>query len=230
MKKLLSLFMIPLLLFIVGSCSDEDCPDPLAPAETVFSAVFQQGIWPSSDYSEVANLYIDESIPGGNNFGSNTMFVRSASDPGGALRILIKFGIQGQLPASVVIEKAILTMTSASCNGNGTEIINAHEVTESWLEPTGTWDHSGYSAWDGGNFSATAMSSFIPCQVGHRIYSLELDPEMVQRWLLSNITNKGVLLKYDVEQGSNSSAGFHTSQDPDLLMRPFLTVYYSVGL
>ncbi|RKZ18394.1 hypothetical protein DRQ53_00630 [bacterium] len=227
MNKLLILIALPLFLCL-ASCSEDD-PAPLAPAETVFKAVFQKGMRPYPEYTAVTDVHLVESRPDLNyNDNSGELAISSSQQPGARIRLLMMFPIQGLLPANIKIKEAVLTLIVRQCEGSG--ILNVHRMESPWFERSATWNDKGFEAWDGGEFDPAVMASIASCDPDNRVLSIVLDPNLVRDWTRNDVLNRGLLLKFADEETNDAFTLFY---DSDMVFslerfRPYLTIYYTM--
>lgn len=172
-----------------------------------------------------------------------------AGNTGGGLirRGLLKFDIDGQVPAGATIDSVRLTLyMSRTISGN--QQVELRRVLSDWGEGTShapgeegggapatsgdaTWIHTFYDTqfWTnaGGDFSAIASASRM---VGDAtFYTWGSTPEMVadvQDWLDNPANNFGWAIICN-EAASSTAKRFDSRENPNSNRRPLLTVYYS---
>jgi len=240
MKKILSILLIAPVLFII-SCGPIGEAGPSG--NSMIPIVFQQGSAPYAGYAGVMDTFITQYDPN-ENYGScdvpylgfSGLYIR---------RILVKFDIDGMIPAGAVIQKAYLSFYVISVYGTATNNFQVYNVTKAWTEGTGdcsgsssndvTWNnYTTATGWTsvGGDFDAAAVSDVLnpPLSGGDdKFYSFELNNSLIEGWISDPSSNNGLIIKADRETSPTGYLRVYTSDyTTDTSLRPKLTIYYTV--
>lgn len=154
------------------------------------------------------------------NFGPSTSIIAN-----GAAHPILRFNITS-IPASVVIDSAILNLYQNSGEGNPVTS-SAHYVTTRWDENQATWENrlTGV-AWTtgGGDFvPRTADSKVVDNTLGWKSWNVT---QMVDLWYRGRLNNFGLIIE-GPNPGPNCNKVFYSSEyavNPDL--RPKLDIWY----
>ncbi len=223
MKKIHLLTILPLLWFAL-SCSDESSDPVAVPAEAVFSEVFKEGVWPTSDYSGTESAILIEGLPDLNQ-SDGSQLIAQVTAVNNVQRSLLKFKIQGLLPTNITIKRAVLTLSVSGFSES--QAVDIHEMQTDWQKDRVTWNTSGVASWVGGDFSPTVMASSPCCSLLEIVTSVDIEPELVLKWLESDFNNHGLLIKGQDEDKTSALEVF-TGQTGSVNQRPFLTIYYTI--
>ncbi len=237
MKNIL-IIMISFSLLFACSCSPEAGPTgPEGEDGTAYAQmVFQQGLYPNPGYSGCEDTRIF-SGPSTENYGS--CFNLGAGYTSYIARSLLKFDIEGMLPAGSTIKKAYISVYVRYYQADTTWSL--YKVTQSWSEGTAgcggtvdvdaSWDYYNGSgnSWSnaGGDFDSSAISNSILVDGDLEAFiDFDINASVVQSWLDNPSANYGVILKADNEDTDNY-ASVYSSEETDIEYRPKLTVYYT---
>jgi hypothetical protein len=160
-------------------------------------------------------------------------------------RGLIAFDIAGAIPKLSVIDDATLTLHVSRTNAAGSDPIELHRVLADWGEGTSvapggggtgaaatpddaTWLHRFFdnTFWTnpGGDFSPTGSASADVAGIGSYAWSGPGLVADVQDWLAAPSGNFGWLLL----AGDVRARRFDSRENPDLTVRPSLSITYTV--
>lgn len=172
---------------------------------------FQQGHFPDTSYTSCVDTYIFSGATT-SYYGGNTYFFIGTD-----ARTFILFPIYGFLPANAKVKKATLTLAADYVYGSYT--IEAHEANAAFAE-TSTWNdiNASYES------AVVGRAAITP---GTEMISIDITPSVIENWIKNPSQNLGLLLKCETES-SGLNAYFHSEDVADRLLRPLLTIEYSL--
>ncbi len=238
MKNIL-IIMISLSILFICSCAPEAGPTgPEGEDGTAYAQmVFQQGLYPNPDYDGCADAQIHSGVSD-YNFGSCLNFGVGRLMSGDILRTLLKFDIEGMMPAGSTVKKAYISVFVSSYSSDTTWAL--YKVTQSWEEGTVCSTATGSDvSWDyyngtgnpwaeaGGDFDSAAISNSILVDGDLDAFiDFEVDTSVVRSWLDNPSVNYGVILKSNNDSSYNYAMAY-SSENAQIEHRPKLTVYYT---
>src|SRR5579863_903770 len=190
---------------------------------------------PAREKKTVQKSVTDAQTRGGDTFVDATLVITNfgTTDPltaraktGNEQNALLLFDLSSL--ANVGVKAATLNLNVTSV-GHNNRVYEAHNVTSLWTELGATWTNRlGTTAWGaaGGNYSATATSSFtINGQTPPFTMNYDLTPD-VQGWYTGG-TNFGTLIKQS-STGGNDATGiaFNSRENATVANRPGLAVTF----
>ena len=237
--KLKTLASVLLVLVIAVSCTgpkgDMGDQGPVGPAGPEQPGVyyirhFQQGVYGSFYAGQVeASLF---SGYGGATNTSDTLDVSIGRHTIHPSRAIFKFDISSLPSSKVIVEKAEFTVnTNLTSLGGGAQNVGVYKVNTEWtvnqtgwiVSSTGiAWPYSG--AIEPGANTVTVNTGYYDLPPDSKI-TIELDPALVQDWMLNPATNYGVILKSQDESLLNYSE-IYPSLAADTSKRPMLKIWY----
>jgi len=227
MKKsyiFIMLFAVSLLIWGCAGDTGPAGPDG-ADGDTVFVMNFQQGAYPDSGYAGVTDARLFSDLPDSSG-DDDSISIGQFSDTR-TYRSVIKFDIDGLIPANAGVTNAYLTLKID--NAAGVTDVTSYLLTRGFVEGEVTWNsYSTGNGWTtpGGDYSTSASSQISITSAG--VYSFKLTNSIVQGWIDNPADNYGLLLKAANEitymnriHGDSSNVVTETD-------RPKLTIYYKV--
>ncbi len=179
------------------------------------------------------DAYIKEDKPNENKGDGNDLKVKTEN--GKLNRALLQFDLSS-LPAGATINSATLSLYVKDVK-DGDVTINAHRVTQAWVEGSGadpadgvTWDtYDGTNTWAtaGGDYDASSLDSTFLAKDTKNVWASWDVTGAADDWL-NPATNFGVILESPVTT-PKSEAKFKSSDDGTASERPKLEVCYSGG-
>ncbi len=133
-----------------------------------------------------------------------------------------------EIPASVVIERAFLTLFCFDLAGSIS--IEARSVAQDWVELDVSWnDRTGVIPWNtpGGDYSQEIVGSVRPSEQFMTI-DIGLSTVLVKKWLQDPNENLGIMLIPVSGAPETGYAAFMSSEESNVALRPMLTVVYSI--
>lgn len=199
------------------------------PTSTVKS--FQNGVFPTSDYSETKDTTLSESQPTAS-FGSTDILSVDGSDPYPTthdLRTLIKWDISN-IPAGSKIQSAAIQIHVT--NHSSGQPYRLYQLKRNFYESTATWSRYSLSyLWKkpGGDSiydrSSTSVGALAPNTTGS--YSTPLNEDgiaLIQAWIDGKTKNYGFLIS---NSENTDGLDFYSSEAANPSLRPKLSVTYS---
>lgn len=235
MKKKFMLLLLAAITVLLLSCRKGAAgPAGVTGTEGILIMNMQDGLYPSSDSALTTDTSIQNGNPDGNYGGCITMRA-GITGPGNISRLLVKFNASDQL-VHVTAIKAYLSLYVQQSSGSVS--IRAYKMSAPWDEGLGactgaagsaTWNDSAAGiAWTapGGAFSTSAISDSVTI-TGTGYVTLAINADGFQEWLDSGSSaNYGFMIKADNETESGNYADFSTKEEPVVIERPRLTIYY----
>lgn len=181
--------------------------------------------------------------------GSGQHLFAGRNSGGNTRRSLLAFDIAGAIPAGSTITGVTLDVNVSSFAGDTPTVINLHRVLSGWGEGASdaggsegggapsqsgdaTWLHTFYDTdlWTtpGGDFDPLIAASTTMDQTGP--YTVLSTPALVshtQTWLDDPASNFGWIVRGD-EVGFSTAVRLDSRENPDLSVRPTLTITYLV--
>ena len=223
---------------------------PGTPGDSIVSTTFQNGIYPSTGYTNIIDAYIGSDSNESTNTGTeadlpvgyfwsyllgNTI---KAKD-----RAVMKIDTSLLTGQNITVKNAKLTLYVAGYYNTTTTTVQSlniaayklkdHQFTESdvtWIK----YDSSNNWTNPGGDFDTTPISDkiTITSEKVNTYVSLNLNPSIVQTWIDDPSQNKGIILIAD-EEGIVTNkmyyVDFASSNTGVANYRPKLTVYYTLN-
>lgn len=224
MKKLLCVivFVLPAVLMVSCGSTCPSCPAQ----EQVFTAQFQDGVWPNSAFAGITDSSIFESTP--DSYVGAAILCSLNSTSGSRARVLFKFDLRGYLPSNINVTRAFLTLNTTTSS-----IITAatHVVTQADDMAVVTWNTAGPGLWSpsaGGTFQGTVSGS-AQFNGTDSVYTVEIDAATVKKCLTDPLDNYGIMLVSADEGVTTAGLSFRSSDYGTFNQRPMLTVYYTMN-
>jgi hypothetical protein len=201
----------------------------VTPSPTPVHQVFQHGIYPGETYAGVSDTFLSfyrPSTPWGDDDG-----LRISGRADGSERALIRFDLQGHIPANAQVFSAKLSVFAWSRRTLYGMRVSAFDVMRPWDVAVATWNQASPSEMWGipgcdevgsdrqGDPVASRFVYFINQFCEWDVTSL------VQRWVADPATNNGLLL---IGQDVNQDVRFRSSEWRVPSQRPKLTVIYTL--
>ncbi len=223
MKKYLVLSAAVMIAAVFFACTAGDAGPAGPDAGNTATAVFQNGVSPSSVYAGCEDVYLESSAPDTN--GNGNTIILMGHEIGNVYRTVMRFDLSYIIPSNVSVVSAYLDLDYS--NRSGTTTINAYALTKSFVEGEVTWNsYSAGNAWDapGGDFMASAISSSVIVSSSFPI-RITLSASAVQAWINNPAENHGFLLKAQNETTGTNWARYDSEED-NAPYGPKLTVNY----
>jgi hypothetical protein len=160
---------------------------------------------PTTNYGSYEHLYI-----------TNTNFQE---------RALLEFNIL-DIPANANITSAQLELYYYDGGGSSTGHIEAHRLTQSWIEAGVTWNsYNGYVSWTsaGGDYDTTVEDTVSISNV-YGWYGWNIT-NLVEVWYNGTYMNYGIIL---TKNGNKNSKSFYSSDYSNSDYHPKLTINYTI--
>lgn len=197
------------------------------PAATTIS--FQNGVYPSTNYSGNYDTYISQESAA-TNFGSSTILFVDGDNPIGSskdLSTILKWDTSN-IPIGKTISSASISFyVSDSTN----QIYELYQMKRNWSEKESTWNQYAIgsnwaSAGSKGSIDrgTTVLGTIVPTNVG--TYSFHLNSSgvaVVQSWINNPFANYGVFISHS---GNTNGMDIRSSEFSIANNRPKLTVTY----
>ena len=143
-----------------------------------------------------ADTYISEGSPD-TNYDGDTMYTRVSSGAD-IERPLLSFDVSS-IPSNATVLTATLSMRTFNDN-SGIYTVDVKALTQSWTESGATWNtYDGGNNWAsaGGDFGSTVYGSFTTPTGNNVTINVDLTPSLVQSWVDTPSSNKGIILDPD---------------------------------
>jgi hypothetical protein len=189
-----------------------------------------------------------EDAQGDTSSGAGTSLYAGMNGQERIRRAVLRFPLDGILPAGVVVESVVLTLHVASAPDTVANEFALHRLTRDWGEgasaggggsgaPAGagdaTWLHAFFPSvpWTsaGGDFSASPSAARFVGEVGSWDWTGPGLAADVQTWLDAPATNFGWILRGE-EDVPRSVRRFDARESAAIALRPFLTIHYAGAL
>ena len=213
-----------LVCVIVSACEKNETV--CEPSTQLFVEKFRQGAFPSESYSRCQDATLSQNSAN-NNYGSSFNVI-VGNHTASHFHTVIRIEIAGMLPASVVIERAFLTLFCFDLAGSLS--IEARSVAHDWVELDVSWnDRTGAIPWNtpGGDYSQEIVGSVRPSDQFMTI-DIGLSTALVKKWLQDPNENLGIMLIPVSGAPETGYAAFISSEESNVALRPMLTVVYSI--
>jgi len=198
------------------------------PIPTPQQKMFQRGLYPSTMYGGVSDTSISFYRP--DDPAGSDENLRVIGRGTGTERVLLRFELQDDIPASANVLSAKLSLFAWSRRTLFGLRVSAFGVNRFWDEATATWNNAhAFDTWaspgcdgvDADRQGSLVASRFV--YFYNRFYEWDITP-LVQQWVSDPSSNAGALL---MGQGVDQEILFRSSQWRVLYQRPLLTVIYS---
>jgi hypothetical protein len=136
-------------------------------------------------------------IPGGDD-----IFIYGNEEAKRHSRQLIRFDLNGRLPAGSVVRQAALVLHASKESAGGNHVVQGLPALQPWTDGQTWWKNWGSGGSDPGYVAETPACSEIVGDIGNTHFVL--DATVVQGWLDRPDTNHGLLFK-----NVQADAGFH---------------------
>jgi hypothetical protein len=191
--------------------------------------LFQQGLHPFADYSGTSDTFISLYRP--DTAWGDDESVRVTGRESGTERTLVRFDLEGYIPADAHVHSAKLSLFAWSRRSLYGMRVSAYAALRGWEESTATWNSANAGELWGipgcseigtdrqGDFLASRFVYFT-----NRFYDWDITA-LVQQWVGDPSTNRGILLfgqSVDQEIRLRSSEWIVAEQ------RPMLSVVYDI--
>jgi hypothetical protein len=123
--------------------------------------------------------------------GADGIFLYDNKEEPRYSRELIRFDLEGRLPAGTRVTRAVMVIHSTKPGGSNTA--EGYKVLKPWTDGKTWWNNWGHGGSDPGYIDETAVCSTKVGDVGNTHFIL--DVSVVQGWLEKPGTNHGLLLK-----------------------------------
>jgi len=171
------------------------------------------------------------------NFGGESELYLGNPDGTVKFRSLIKFNVDGVIPADTDINSASLMVYYYGYGGGGvmSRTIQCHQVLKNWYEQYATWYHRESSTYwnvagvglDNVDAKSTCESSQIFYNTyGWRTFDVKA---LTQKWLDGTASNYGVLLWATNESISGDMKYIYSSEYSSSSLRPKLVINYTIN-
>lgn len=234
-----SVFVIGLILFSckgdTGPAGDKGATGPAGETGAIVMS-FQDGVFPSDNYSGTRDADIINSNPENNNGACTSFIAANTNCSWNPSRALLKFDVSSLVPSNVIVKKAYLELHAI--DGLGPIGFIVHELTKAFDEGT-SCNAKGACSWisatastmwtnPGGDYDANPMSGVVSDSANPIV--IELNASVVQKWINNPSQNFGMIIKAYPETGSGTCLGaeFATSEHSNKSFRPKLTIYYNL--
>ncbi|MFG1605155.1 DNRLRE domain-containing protein [Actinoplanes sp. NPDC049265] len=147
----------------------------------------------------------------------------------GTSRTVVKWPSMTGLPTGTKVLRATASMWGVYSEGGTGARFQMHGLTRDFDEATGSWDRaSSAAAWTtaGGDYTAAAASYVDNVGTDPRWQNWDAT-SLVQGWVNSATSNKGVLFRLANETSPSQRVLFTAGEVPDLRQRPRLEVIYT---
>lgn len=226
MVKITRFFMAGLIVvcIVIPACDKNETV--CEPSVQLFVEKFRQGVFPSESFSKCTDATLEEVNPSSNYGSASNLLIGDITDSD--LHAVIRFDIAGMLPASVVVERAFLTLYCFDLTGSLS--FEAHRVTAAWIEADVTWtNRNDFFPWNipGGDYTHEIAGTGTASE-GFTIIDIQLSTVLVKNWIFNPDENLGIILIPVGATPENIYATFGSSQYSNVDLRPMLTVVYSI--
>ena len=223
---------------------------PGTPGDSIVSTTFQNGIYPSTGYTNIIDAYIGSDSNESTNTGTEAdlpvgyfWFYFSGNTIKAKDRAVMKIDTSLLTGQNITVKNAKLTLYVAGYYNTTTPTVQSlniaayklkdHQFTESdvtWIK----YDSSNNWTNPGGDFDTTPISDkiTITSEKVNTYVSLNLNPSIVQTWIDDPSQNKGIILIADeegIETNKMYYVDFASSNTGVANYRPKLTVYYTLN-
>lgn len=237
MKKYLFIIFVLITGLILLSCKGETGPAGAAgeAGKALNVTIFQQDAYPNSSYQGISDSIIYSGYPD-YNYGSCDEHYIMANDTQES-RLLIKFS---NLDNFIPVNSTIISSKIILCGGNlvtyTAGYLQAFELIKYWEEgdqcgntKTVSWNkRSSLYDWtnQGGDFNSTPISDAVKVNTYLAYYTLNLNKDVVSKWIKSPGENFGVLIKIVNQDGALVILG--SKEYATVEYRPKLFIYYTI--
>ncbi len=199
-------------------------PTP-TPTSQLSSIVLQEGV---GSYNGTSDTWLSSWSPGSNYGRDVELRVRSRDQ----MHALLRFDLEGRLPAGAVVTKAWLDVYPIARSNSNTQTLEAYEVLRSWNDVQATWQQAvigGLWSQPGANGvnvdrAADPVDSVNVSRLNSWV-SLDVT-SLVAKWLANPSSNHGILLKGP--SYANVRYTYASSEAENVSIRPRLRVTYYV--
>jgi hypothetical protein len=227
MKKYFAVTAMLILSVLAASCGSSS---PAGPAgATVYTAKFQNGVYPTAAYAGSADTGLYQVNPD-LNFSTIATNWAGFFVTGAIEHYVIRYDLSSIVPSNVKVTKAYLTVKCSTVAGAVSNTYTAYALTTANSISNATWNSSDTGTpWTapGGDFGAAAKSSSVMMNTPG-IYVFSLDTDMVKSWISSPSTNYGIVLKGANETGPRAEVVIINDDNGSTADRPLLTVEYTL--
>jgi len=235
MKRTVLLSVFAIFTVILVSCTGPVGPAGPAGAEgpekpgLYYVKIFQQGVYPGA-YNGQIRSSLATSTGGAYYTNSASPINIGRSTPGGIYRAMIKFDLSAIPSEKVMVDRTqLIIKTNAASAGGGAKDVKVHRVTNTWQEFNNGWViNTASTFWNvsGGDFSSNTITTAADYSIPpNSTITIDIDPNVVQDWLLNPSSNYGMLLKSTDEYTANY-AEIYSSGAVTAANRPMLKVWY----
>jgi RHS repeat-associated protein len=155
-----------------------------------------------------------------------------AGDNGGSFgrtRTLVKFtNLSSAVPTGATVVNADLVLWKPLTFGSGA-IFDLYGLTRDFSETTATWNRAtSTTSWTtpGGDYDPTLVD-YVPSMTNDPKWHVWYVDSLVQQWVTTPSSNKGVLIKARAESTPNQLSVFYsTEKTAEPLLRPMLSISY----
>jgi hypothetical protein len=147
----------------------------------------------------------------------------------GTSRAVVKWPSMTGLPTGTKVLSAKVGMWGGYSEGGTGATFNMHGLTKDFDEATASWKRAGTAtAWTaaGGDYTAAAAGSVTNIGTDPRWQTWNAT-NLVQGWVNTPTTNKGVLFRLANEVTPTQRVLFTSGEVPDIRQRPRLEVVYT---
>ena len=134
--------------------------------------------------------------------GEDHIFIYGNGEANRYSRELIRFNLEGRLPAGAVVRRAALVTHSPKVSAGGKQVVQGYPVLQPWTDGQTWWKNWGNGGSDPGYVDATPVCSERVGAIGNTHFVL--DVAVVQGWLEHPARNHGLLFK-----NIHDDSGFH---------------------
>ena len=210
MKKILAVVLLVVVSLALLSCKK----NVTGPSTANYTIVFRQGVSPTTGFLDETDAFLYD-YNATSNYGFDPY--GNVGYEAGFEHMALQFFIDGYLPAKAVVTSVYLTMHCSHVYTSGNVI--AYSLDQRLHESTDTWN-------DITDISGPVSDAVYVSAVSY--YDFKLDNGMVQDWIDNLGSSFGVVLRSQVESGTQPNVVFDSNDNTNPLYRPMLTVYYSV--
>ena len=235
------LFLLALLMSsCVGPKGDLGDQGPVGPAGPeqpgiYYVRIFQQGVYSSAYTGQVQAVL-------SSNYGStyydnqNDIIEIGRKVVTSFYRSIIKFDLSTLPTSKIVVDKAELYLwTNSVTEGGGAVDVGVYRETASWTVNYAGFDipnpSSGWPAGYIGGLEYVLPLTPVKANAGYFNFpadskvTIELEPSLVEDWMMNPSTNYGVILVANDEDNANYSQ-IYSSGATDTAKRPMLKIWY----
>lgn len=242
MRRVAAVFAVMITMTVFASCTgpkgEVGTQGPVGPAGPeqpgiYFVRIFQQGNY-SSSYAGQVQAVLKVNIPGTYYNNQNDPIEIGKKTVPSFYRSIIKFDLSSLHSSNIIVDKAEMYLwTNSDVEGGGAANVGVYRVKTPWtvnqagfgISATGvSWPTSYIGGLERHSNTVTAKAGYYSFPANTKI-TIELEPSLVQDWMMNPLVNHGVILVSQDEEITNYSK-IHSSGSSEITKRPMLKIWY----